>query len=113
MVVPWCRSAFPFKPVWPRVQLVINMGGEMLYILRQRLDAQSIAEEKSKKGECSGRIAALFEERRVPRRRCCSRRPRFFFFRFKTTSRIVDGWCCVGWRAWHVPVCPRCRHRTF
>ena len=27
------------------------MGGEMLYILRQRLDAQDIPEEKSRKGE--------------------------------------------------------------
>ncbi len=30
--------------------LVINMGGEMLYILEQRLRAQSIPEEKSLRG---------------------------------------------------------------
>lgn len=30
--------------------LIINLGAEMLYILEQRLQAQSIASEKSKKG---------------------------------------------------------------
>lgn len=28
----------------------MNMGGEMIYILHQRLQAQSIPEEKSRKG---------------------------------------------------------------
>lgn len=31
--------------------LVMNMGGEMVYILEQRLHAQSIPVEKSRKGE--------------------------------------------------------------
>lgn len=31
--------------------LIINMGGEMLYILEQRLQAQAIVEEKSLRGE--------------------------------------------------------------
>lgn len=39
-------------PAAARCQVVINMGGEMLYILRQRLDAQDIPEEKSRKGSC-------------------------------------------------------------
>lgn len=30
--------------------LVINMGGEMVYILQQRLQAQRIAPDKAKKG---------------------------------------------------------------
>jgi hypothetical protein len=30
--------------------LLLNMGGEMVYILEQRLQAQSINNEKSKKG---------------------------------------------------------------
>ncbi len=39
------------------------MGGEMLYILRQRLDAQDIPEEKSRKGEtpfCDSRPFVVF-----------------------------------------------------
>lgn len=36
--LPAVQRAMPF--------LIINMGGEMLYILEQRLHAQSIAEEK-------------------------------------------------------------------
>lgn len=32
--------------------LVINMGGEMVYILEQRLRAQNIPTDKSRKGEC-------------------------------------------------------------
>jgi hypothetical protein len=32
------------------LQIVLNMGGEMMYILQQRLAAQSIPEEKAKKG---------------------------------------------------------------
>ena len=31
--------------------VIINMGTEMMYILEQRLQAQSIAAEKSRKGE--------------------------------------------------------------
>lgn len=31
--------------------LIINMGGEMVYILEQRLEAQSVAPEKAKRGE--------------------------------------------------------------
>lgn len=34
--------------------LIINMGTEMLYILEQRLQAQSIASEKSRKGAETG-----------------------------------------------------------
>ena len=30
--------------------IVMNMGGEMVYILEQRLRAQSIAEDKAQKG---------------------------------------------------------------
>ena len=30
--------------------LVMNMGGEMVYILQQRLNAQKVPEEKSRKG---------------------------------------------------------------
>ena len=67
----------------PRLQLVINMGGEMLYILRQRLDAQSIAEEKSKKGTvaCSGLASSFFvgcsavSPARTLRRLSCARCP--------------------------------------
>lgn len=32
--------------------IVINMGAEMVYILDQRLRAQSITDEKSRKGQC-------------------------------------------------------------
>ncbi len=35
--------------------IIINMGAEMMYILEQRLQAQSIAAEKSQKGERCGR----------------------------------------------------------
>jgi hypothetical protein len=31
-------------------QLIMNMGGEMVYILQQRLQAQAISEDKSRKG---------------------------------------------------------------
>jgi len=34
------------------VMQVINMGGEMLYILQQRLQAQKIPDEKSARGVC-------------------------------------------------------------
>jgi len=30
--------------------LILNLGGEMIYILEQRLKAQNIKEEKSRKG---------------------------------------------------------------
>jgi hypothetical protein len=30
--------------------LVFNLGGEMIYILEQRLQAQNISQEKSRKG---------------------------------------------------------------
>jgi len=36
--------------------LVFNMGGEMLYILEQRLKAQEVAIDKSRKGELLNNI---------------------------------------------------------
>ena len=41
--------------------LIVNMGGEMLYILEQRLQAQAIVEEKSLRGQipCPSTIVAL------------------------------------------------------
>ena len=32
--------------------LFLNLGGEMMYILDQRLRAQNIPDEKAKKGKC-------------------------------------------------------------
>lgn len=31
--------------------IIINMGGEMVYILEQRLQAQNVPDEKAKRGE--------------------------------------------------------------
>jgi hypothetical protein len=39
--------------------LIVNMGGEMLYILEQRLQAQAIVEEKSLRGENGRRQSQL------------------------------------------------------
>jgi hypothetical protein len=33
--------------------LIVNMGGEMVYILEQRLHAQSVPADKSKRGNAS------------------------------------------------------------
>ena len=38
--------------------LIINMGGEMVYILEQRLHAQSVPSDKSKRGPRPPRRAA-------------------------------------------------------
>ena len=32
--------------------LIVNMGGEMVYILAQRLQAQNVPLDKSKRGAC-------------------------------------------------------------
>ena len=31
--------------------LIVNLGGEMIYILEQRLEAQQVSQEKSRKGK--------------------------------------------------------------
>ncbi|KAJ1628558.1 hypothetical protein T492DRAFT_874877 [Pavlovales sp. CCMP2436] len=33
--------------------LIVNMGGEMIYILEQRLEAQSVPKEKGLRGACA------------------------------------------------------------
>jgi hypothetical protein len=45
--------------------LVVNLGGEMMYILQQRLQAQSIPPEKSKKGVTQFVFLSCFSCKRI------------------------------------------------
>lgn len=49
----WHGSEYAMAP------LIVNMGGEMLYILEQRLQAQAIVEEKSVRGRIDDHTAAV------------------------------------------------------
>lgn len=53
--------------------LVINMGGEMVYILEQRLEAQNVPREKGLRGArcCAQRAAATQLHLRLSLFACC------------------------------------------
>ena len=45
--------------------LIINMGGEMVYILEQRLHAQNVPTDKSKRGARTSPLPAACDPRRA------------------------------------------------
>lgn len=51
-----CKMSLQTLPI-----LFINLGGEMMYILDQRLRAQNIPKEKATKGKCRAEISLTFQ----------------------------------------------------
>lgn len=74
--------------------LIVNMGGEMVYILEQRLTAQNVAGDKSKRGTRThaARRAALPRGTRTPLRhaRLTDLRPRASLTRRAPRTRRAE-----------------------